>query len=79
MAQKTPILQEQGDWTRFYKLIRDTAENKEVWDYINPETADDQLPKYVKPHALLSLAQLGSVSPHARLSDGRPISGMQAC
>ncbi|KAB8068232.1 hypothetical protein BDV29DRAFT_72833 [Aspergillus leporis] len=38
------ILKSQDDWRAWYSLIQSQAKTRDVWDYINPNTSEDQLP-----------------------------------
>src|SRR6266705_3457663 len=40
---------ESSDWIQWYFVVQDTAKNNEVWEYIDPSTKKDALPKLETP------------------------------
>jgi len=43
------ILDKPSDWIQWYFVVQDTAKNNEVWEYIDPSTKKDALPKLETP------------------------------
>jgi hypothetical protein len=43
------ILNQPSDWTQWFFIIQDTATTNEVWQYIDPSTKKDDLPKLEPP------------------------------
>ena len=43
------ILNKPSNWLQWFFIIQDTAKTNEVWEYINPATKKDDLPKLEIP------------------------------
>jgi hypothetical protein len=43
------ILDKPSDWTQWSFIIQDIAKTNEVWEYIDPSTKKDELPKLQPP------------------------------
>jgi len=45
----TVILSNQADWDEWIDLIRLRARTGDVWEYVDPSTKQDQLPRLLEP------------------------------
>jgi len=43
------ILNQPSDWIQWFFIVQDTAETNKVWQYIDPSTKKDKLPKLEPP------------------------------
>ena len=43
------ILDKPSDWLQWFFIIQDIAKTNEVWEYIDPATKKDDLPKLEPP------------------------------
>ena len=45
----TPVLNSPKDWYQWYIALENFADAKGIWDYVNPESKEDELPELLEP------------------------------
>jgi hypothetical protein len=45
----TPVLNSPKDWYQWYIALENFADPKGIWDYVNPESKEDELPELLEP------------------------------